>query len=88
MQKITPILEILDKPDPPFYVEKKSAMLYALIGLLIGIVVGAIIFLLDVFYKFGNAEINKAVFGNTKGAVVVVEKTSTTIAAPEESIKL
>lgn len=88
LQKITPILEILDKPDPPFYVEKKSAMLYALIGLLIGIVIGAIIFLLDVFYKFGNAEINKAVFGNTKGEVVVVEKISTTIAAPEESIKL
>ena len=88
LQKITPILEILDKPDPPFYVVKKSATLYGLIGLIVGIVLGAIIFLLDVFYKFGNAEINKAVFGNTKGEVMVVEKTSTTIAAPEESIKL
>ncbi|MFN8247086.1 MAG: hypothetical protein U0T56_11965 [Ferruginibacter sp.] len=34
MQKVTPIIAILDKPDPPYDVKKPSSVLYAMIGFL------------------------------------------------------
>jgi len=36
LQRVTPIIQVLDKPIPPFLVSKKSPILFALIGLILG----------------------------------------------------
>lgn len=77
LQKVTPIIEILDKPDPPFAETRPSKMVYAFIGLILGCFLGVMIFIADILYKYVNSEINNAVFGN-EDAVVVEDKSSTT----------
>ncbi|MEM8888169.1 MAG: Wzz/FepE/Etk N-terminal domain-containing protein [Bacteroidota bacterium] len=37
LQRVTPIIQVLDEPIPPFVISKKSPVLYALIGLILGI---------------------------------------------------
>lgn len=77
LQKVTPIIEILDKPDPPFLETKPSKILYAFIGLVLGCFLGMMFFIADILYKYINSEINNAVFGD-ENAVVAEEKSSTT----------
>lgn len=80
LQKVTPIIEILDKPDPPFEIKKTSAFLYAFIGFVFGCLLGAFICIADILYRYLNNEINNAVFGdeNLVTEVVALEKSSTT----------
>jgi uncharacterized protein involved in exopolysaccharide biosynthesis len=80
LQKVTPIIEILDKPDAPFEIKKTSAMMYAFIGLILGCLLGAFVCIADILYKYANAEINNAVFGHSE-TVEVVESTTTTTTA-------
>ena len=74
LQKVTPIIETLDKPDPPFDQSGSSAMLFSFIGFLVGCFLGTLIFVGDILYKYINAEINDAVFGDKE----VVTETVTT----------
>ena len=37
LQKATPLIKILDKPEPPYDVENKSAVFYGLMGLFAGL---------------------------------------------------
>lgn len=73
MQRATPILSMLDKPDPPFSSQVPSAGLYATIGFFIGCILGAIIFITDILYNFSKKKVNTAVYGNTAGVVIVEE---------------
>ena len=75
LQKVTPIIEILDKPDPPFDQKASSPILYSFIGFLLGCFLGALIFVGDILYKYINAEINTTVF---RDKVVVTETITTT----------
>jgi len=78
LQKVTPIIETLDKPDPPFETKQSSGIMFAFIGFLVGCFLGMIIFIGDIIYKYINSEIKDAVFGDT--AVEIT--TTTTTAAP------
>lgn len=64
LQKVTPIIEILDKPDAPYDIQKPSAIMYALIGFILGSIIGILLFISDILYKYVNQEINSAVFGD------------------------
>jgi hypothetical protein len=44
LQKETPIIEILDKPEPPFDEVQKSKMIYVLIGLFLGTLIGILMY--------------------------------------------
>lgn len=64
LQKATPIIEVLDKPEPPFTTKKTSGLLFALVGLFLGLVLGTFFCIADLIYKYVNSEISQAVFGD------------------------
>ncbi len=64
LQKVTPIIATLDKPDPPFDVQKPSSAMYALIGLVLGTIIGILLSVSGVFYKYAKSEMKKAIFGD------------------------
>ena len=63
LQKQTPIIEILDRPDPPFETKKSSSMLFAFIGFVLGILFMTGLFISGILYSYAKLEAKKAVFG-------------------------
>jgi|GWRWMinimDraft_12_1066020.scaffolds.fasta_scaffold02194_2 uncharacterized protein involved in exopolysaccharide biosynthesis len=61
LQKETPIIEPLDKPEPPFDTMKKSTFLYVVIGSLLGLVLGVFVVSWKVINKYMGDELNKAI---------------------------
>jgi hypothetical protein len=39
LQKATPVMKVLDNPDPPYDVQNKSPLIYGMIGFIIGLIV-------------------------------------------------
>lgn len=76
LQKVTPIIAILDEPNPPFDINRPSALLYAVIGFFIGAFLMLLICIADIFYKYAKEEAKKAIFGEQE-----VAETGTTIKA-------
>ncbi|MDQ6844984.1 MAG: hypothetical protein M3Z92_11615, partial [Bacteroidota bacterium] len=68
LQKATPLIKILDKPEPPYSVQKKSAVLYGLIGFFGSLVIISTILVIGIILKYLKHEINRSIFGsgNTK----------------------
>lgn len=64
LQKVTPIIATLDKPDPPFNVKKSSPLIFGTVGFFVGTVLMLIFLLSGLIYRYAKAEIYKAVFGN------------------------
>ena len=54
LQKVTPIIAILDKPDPPFSVKATSATFYGFIGFIMGCVLAILFVVSGILYKFGK----------------------------------
>ena len=61
LQKETPIIEPLDRPEPPFNQTQKSKMMYVLIGLMLGSIIGLILVSWKIINKYLAEELNKAV---------------------------
>jgi uncharacterized protein involved in exopolysaccharide biosynthesis len=80
LQKETPIIEPLDKPEPPFDVVKKSKVIYSIIGMVVGIFIGLILVSWKVISNYLSSELNKAIEKASKG------KTETS--PPVEEIKI
>ena len=57
LQKVTPIIETLDKPEPPFDVKKSSSILYGTVGFLIGVIIATFLAVSGVIYKYIKSEI-------------------------------
>lgn len=64
LQKVTPIIATLDKPDPPFAVEKKSPVIWTILGFIIGVIIAAILSVTGLLYKYIKAEIRRSVFSD------------------------
>ncbi len=64
LQKATPLIKILDKPEPPYDVQNKSAVIFGLMGLFAGIIMTALILVSGIILRFLKEEINKAIFGS------------------------
>jgi uncharacterized protein involved in exopolysaccharide biosynthesis len=60
LQKITPIVEILDKPQPPFASKRSTPTIMAILGFLIGAFLAAFIVIAKLLYEYAKAEIHKA----------------------------
>jgi uncharacterized protein involved in exopolysaccharide biosynthesis len=63
LQKVTPIISVLDKPSAPFDVVKPSKMLFLIIGFIAGSMLTAFLVLSGLLYRYAKSEIYKAVFG-------------------------
>jgi hypothetical protein len=61
LQKVTPIIEILDTPEPPFKSQKTSAIIYGLVGFAAGIVLGIFLFTVGLFFKFANHQVSQTI---------------------------
>ena len=62
LQKVTPIIATLDKPDPPFDVNKPSAVIYAGMGFFMGCIIAVFLLIAGLLYNYGKAEIYKVIF--------------------------
>jgi hypothetical protein len=72
LQKETPIIEALDRPEPPYDTSKKSASLYAMIGFMLGAAIGIGLFSWKIISKYIGDELNKAIEKASRGKEVVV----------------
>jgi uncharacterized protein involved in exopolysaccharide biosynthesis len=61
LQKETPIIEPLDKPEPPFDTVQKSKIIYVIMGLLLGFMIGVLIVSWKIINKYMADELNKAI---------------------------
>ena len=61
LQKETPIIEILDKPELPFDTVQKSTFVYIMMGLFLGLIIGILLISWKVINKYMTAELNKAI---------------------------
>ncbi len=63
LQKATPVMKVLDYPEPPYDVQKRSPVIYGFIGLLIGLIFSIGYFTLGLFIRYAKEEANKAIYG-------------------------
>ena len=61
LQKETPIIEPLDRPEPPFDVTSKSTSVYTIIGLMLGGILGIILVSWKIISRYMGDELNKAI---------------------------
>lgn len=61
LQKETPIIEALDKPEGPYIPSAKNPKVYAMIGILLGLLIGAILISWKVISQYVGTELNKAI---------------------------
>lgn len=73
LQKATPVMKVLDYPDPPYDVQNKSALVYGIIGFFIGLVLSILYASLKLLIRHARDEASKAIYGE--------ESPTTTIAA-------
>lgn len=64
LQKATPLIRVLDKPEPPFGINSKSAVIYGLIGLFGGAIVIGGLLTSGLLFRYVRQEISRAIFGN------------------------
>ena len=72
LQKETPIIEPLDRPEPPYDTTQKSATLYAMIGFILGAAIGIALFSWKIISRYIGDELNKAIEKASKPKETVV----------------
>ena len=61
LQKVTPIIEILDKPEPPYLKTKPYKMIYGLGGFLLGIFLFAFAAIAGLLYQYLNQQMKELI---------------------------
>ncbi len=61
LQKETPIIEPLDRPEPPYDPIKKSKIIYTIIGLILGGFIGLLAVSWKIINKYLSDELNRAI---------------------------
>lgn len=61
LQKATPIIEALDKPEGPYDEDGKSKKVYTIIGILLGAFIGVIVVSWKIISNYLGEELNKAI---------------------------
>ena len=65
LQKDTPLIKVLDKPDPPYERQKRSGILYGIMGFLVGGLFMGVLIIGKLFLRYTRQEISRALFGST-----------------------
>lgn len=66
LQKATPVIKVLDKPEPPYSVQNKSPMLFGSIGFFVALVLVALLLVSGILIKYLKEETHRALFGTGK----------------------
>ena len=61
LEKITPVIEILDKPEPPFKTTKTSAIMYGAVGFAVGLFLTLFLFTAGLLLNFSKHQINQTI---------------------------
>lgn len=61
LQKETPIIEPLDRPEPPYDPVQKSKVIYTLIGLILGSIIGLLAVSWKIINQYLGEELNRAI---------------------------
>ena len=64
LQKVTPIISVLDKPTEPFTVSGPSPLLYCIAGLIAGCILTTLLLISGLLFRYIKAEMYKSFFGN------------------------
>jgi hypothetical protein len=81
LQKATPIIATLDKPEPPFDEIRTSGVSFGLIGFLLGAFLIVVFLTVPFLIEYVKAEANKAIFGSEEITQNEPEKTNITTTA-------
>lgn len=65
LQKATPIIRVLDEPDPPYDRDSHSPIVFSIIGFVVGFILSAVIMVSGLLFKYGKHEANKAIYGQS-----------------------
>lgn len=68
LQKVTPIIATLDKPDPPYEESKTSSVLLGIVGVIIGFILIVFALIARTLYQYAKEEVYNMVFGDEKTA--------------------
>jgi len=61
MQKKTPSIEPLDRPEPPFDSSQKPATFYTMMGFMLGSILGIFLVSWKIINRYLSNELNKAI---------------------------
>ena len=78
LQKATPIIDILDKPERPFTPTKSSTILYVTLGFILGSLLAIGLLISPILYKYIESETRNAVFGDDQELPLPETVTTTT----------
>ena len=65
LQKATPLIKVLDTPEPPYDVQSRSAVTYGAIGFLLGAILMSAFLISGLLFRFIKQEASKAIFGSS-----------------------
>jgi hypothetical protein len=68
LNKVTPIIKMLDKPTPPYDKQTPKKLVYAFGGFVLGLVLFSILLIIDLVIGFTNKSINEAIKKNMEEA--------------------
>ena len=60
LQKVTPVIDVLDSPEPPFKSTKTSAPIFGMAGFAVGIAFGIFLFTIGLIIKFTNYQLRSS----------------------------
>lgn len=63
LQKVTPVIAVLDKPTAPFDVKYQPRILYTIVGFLAGCFIGTLLILAKLLARYVKDEIYRSIFG-------------------------
>jgi hypothetical protein len=85
LQKVTPVIEILDTPEEPYNEMKKSGLIYGLIGFVAGVMLGLIIVCWSIISKYINNELNQAIIKAEQKAKAQQQANAVTNVEPQQT---
>lgn len=75
LQKVTPIIATLDKPDPPFFVKEPPVMMYTLIGFILGCLLSTVLLVAGILYNYAKIQASSVLYSQPR----LDNTTSTTV---------
>lgn len=63
LQKATPLIKVLDQPDPPYHMKRKSAILYSILGMIAIAILTSTLLVAGLLLVYAKLEIRKSILG-------------------------
>lgn len=63
LQKATPVMQVLDKPEPPYDVQKRSPMIYGALGFFLGLILSMLFYSFTPLIRYAKVSANNAIYG-------------------------